>query len=65
MTFDLMGIIMFALSITFYELFTNNKKQCRKVYLENEDQGRGIEERDLHHSTGDIRFYTGDFISEF
>ena len=31
---------------------------------ENEDQGKGVEEQDLSHSTEDFRFHIGDF-SEF
>ena len=38
MTFYLMAIIMFAVSMTFYEIIANEMK-CKKLDLDNDGQG--------------------------
>ena len=52
MTSYLMVIIMSALSLTIYEIFTN-QIECQKFYLDNEGQE---EKWDMCHSTGNVRF---------
>ena len=61
MTSYLMAIVMFALSITIYEIFGNEMKY---VYFdfENESKDQRRENRDLHHSTGNVQFFIGDFF---
>ena len=53
-----MAIVMFALSITVYEIFAYQIKR-QTFNLENESQAQGEEERDLRHSTGNLRFLIG------
>ena len=53
----LMATVMFVLSFIVFEIFTKEEK-CRNFALENEGQCRGVEERDLRHSTGNVRYYT-------
>ena len=48
-----MAIAMFALSFTIYEIFAKQEK-CQNFGLENEDQGQGVEEQDVRHSTGNV-----------
>ena len=55
---------MFVLHLTIYEMFANQIKR-HTFDLENESQIRVGEKRVLHHSTGNVRFYTGDFFGEF
>ena len=57
----LTAIVMFALSLTVYEIFANLIK-CENFYLENEGQGEGREKGNLCHSTGNARFHIGDFF---
>ena len=45
-----MAVTIFAISVTIYNIFTNNIK-CRKVYLENEDNGQKGGKLAFHHST--------------
>ena len=45
-TSNLFVIVMFVLSLTFYEIFAN-KEQCKQVDLENEDQGQGVKRTGL------------------
>ena len=52
--------IMFSLSITVYEIFADLIK-CQKFDLENEEQDQEGEKRNLHHSTGNVRFYINAF----
>ena len=54
-----MAIVMFAVSLTKYEIFANYEK-CQNFELENECQG--VEERDLRHSTGNVQIHIGDFF---
>ena len=62
MTSYLMAIVMFALAITIYKIFT---KQIKCQTQENVSQGQGVEKRDLCHLTENVRFYIADFFSEF
>ena len=55
-----MAIVMFALSLTIYKIL-QVMKNAKNFDLENECQGQGVEEWDLHHSTGNIRIYTREF----
>ena len=57
----LMVIVMFALSLTVYEIFANQEK-CKNVDLEIE--GQGVEKQDLSHSTRNVQIKKGNF-SEF
>ena len=57
----LMTIVMFALSLNIYEIFTDQQK-CQKFDLENEGQSQGREKRNLCHSTGYVRFHTSEFL---
>ena len=54
-----MAIVMLAPSLTICEIFTNDEK-CQKFDLENEGQEQ-VDERDLRHSTGNVRIHRGDF----
>ena len=54
-TSSLMIIVMFALSLTIYEIFTN-KEKFQNVDLENEGQDQGGEKQALRHSIGNVRF---------
>ena len=47
---------VFALSLTVCEICAKQQK-CRKFDLENEDQSHRLEERDLHHSTGNVEVH--------
>ena len=60
----LMAIVVFALSLTSYELFAN-QENCINFDLENEGQGQGVEKLDLRLSTRTVRIHIGDFFSEF
>ena len=60
LTSYLTAIVMFPLSLNVYEIFANQEK-CQ-IDLENE--GQGVEERNLRHSTRNVRIPIGDF-SEF
>ena len=55
--------IMFALSLTVYEIFTN-KIKCQTFDLENEGEGQGGEKRDWRNSTGNFELHVGEFFSE-
>ena len=59
-----MAIVMFALSLTVCEIFSKQEK-CQNCDLENECQGQGVEERDLRHSTGNLRMHIRDIFLEF
>ena len=50
---------MFALSFTVYEIFAHQEK-CHNFDLEN--GGLGVKERDLRHSTRNVRIRKGDFF---
>ena len=50
-TSNLMAILIYALTVTIYNVFASEIK-CKKFDLENEDQGQEREKLDLHHSTG-------------
>ena len=63
-TSHLMSIVMFAISLTVYEIFAKHEK-CKNFDLEIEGQGQKVEERDLRHSTESVRIHIGDFFSEF
>ena len=63
MTSYVLAIVIFALSRTIYEIFANQIK-CQKFDLQNEDQRLG-ENRDLRHTTRNVRFHIGDFSPEF
>ena len=60
----LMAIVMFALSATIFEIFTNQEKG-QNCYLENEGQGQGVEILDLRRSTRNVRIHIGDFFRIF
>ena len=57
----LSAIVLFALYVPIYEIFTNQIK-CQKFDLENEGRGHGGESLDLCSSTRDIRVYVGVFF---
>ena len=63
MTSYLMAIVVFALALIIYKIFTH-KIKCTKFYLENDSQGQGVEKRDLCQLTGNILLYIAIF-SEF
>ena len=54
-------MVMFALSLSIYEIFANQIKR-HKFDLENEDQDQGGEKRDLRNLAGNVRFHIGDFF---
>ena len=58
------AIVMFALSLSTCKIFTKVLK-WKSVELENEGQGQGLRERDIRHSTGNIRFHIGEFFRIF
>ena len=64
MASSLMTIVMFALSLTIYEIFDNEIK-FEKFDLKNYDQGREGENHDLCHKTGNGQLNNGDFILTF
>ena len=41
------GKVIFALSLTIYEIFAKTNKICQMFYLENESHVQGREKRDL------------------
>ena len=52
-----------ACSISYHlQICQNNKKPS--FDLENESQGQGSEEQNLHSSIGNVRFYISEFFSE-
>ena len=53
---------MFVLSLTICEIFAKQEK-CKNFDLENE--GEGVEERDLGLSTGNVRFHIAYSFSDF
>ena len=59
----LMTMVMFALSLTIYEIFENQIK-CKMFYLKNEGQGQ-VGKRDLRHSTGNVRIFIGNFLQNY
>ena len=61
LTSYMMAIVMFALSLTICEIFTKIIKY-QSFDLENEGQGQEVEERNLRHSTGNIRLHIGEFF---
>ena len=56
------AIVMFALSLTIYEIFFKQLK-CQKFDPENVGQDVGGE--NLRHSTENVRFIIGDFFQNF
>ena len=60
MTSGHMKTVTIVLSLTVYEIFAKQGK-CQNFYLENESQYQGIEERDLRHSTRNVRIHISDF----
>ena len=60
-TFYSMTTASFALSLTIYEIFSNQIK-FHKFYLENKGQDHGGEKQDLRRSTRNDRFYIIDFF---
>ena len=62
MTSYLMVTVMFAISLTVFEIFAKQDK-CRNFHFENDDQG--IEEKDLCHSTKGLKIRIGELLSEF
>ena len=61
MTSYLMAIVIFAISLTVCEIFAQQEK-CQNSDFENDSQGQGVEELDLRHSTGHVRFHIGEFF---
>ena len=61
MTFYLMAIVKFALSLTIYEKFAIEIK-CKKFVLENGGKSQGGEKLDLRRSTGNVRYYIDEFF---
>ena len=59
----LMAIVIFALSLTFYEIFANKKRQ--KFDLEIEGQGHWVEKRNLRHSISIVRIHICEFYQNF
>ena len=57
-----MAIVMFAQSLTVYEIITHHEKY-QNFDLENE--GQGVEKRQLRHSSRNFQFHRGEFFSEF
>ena len=57
----LMSIVMFALSLTVYEI-VSNQEICQKFDLENEGEVQGVEERDLRHSTRNVGIHIGEIF---
>ena len=58
----LMALVMFALSLTVFEIFAK-PENFKNINFKNE--GQGVEERDLRHSTGNVRFHIGDLFPYF
>ena len=56
LTSYLMSLVMFALSLTIYEIFANQIK-CQNLDLESEGQGG-----EKHHSTKNVRLHIDDFL---
>ena len=59
-----MAIVIFAPSLTVCEVFAKQEKFLNFDF-ENEGQGQGVEERNLHRSTGNVRIHIVDFPPEF
>ena len=57
----LLAIVMFAQSLTIYELFANIMK-CQRLDLTNEIQGHKGEKRNSRQSTGNARFNASDVL---
>ena len=55
---------MCALSLTVCEIIAKQEK-CQNFDLENECQGKRVEERDLRHSTGYVGIHISDFFQNF
>ena len=53
---------VYSISHRLRNILKKREKKCQNFDLENEDQGQGVEERDLHYSTGNIRFQIGYFF---
>ena len=58
-----MAIVIFALSLTIYEIFAIHIK-CQKFDRENEGKDHGVEKQELRRSTENVRFYIVDFFSQ-
>ena len=57
----LMTMVMIALSVTIYEIFTSPIK-CQRFDLENEGEGQEGENQNVCHLTGNVWFYIGVFF---
>ena len=64
MTLYLMAIVLFALSLSPFTSYLQiaNQIKCQKFDLENEGQDQEEEKLDLHHLTGNVRFYISAFF---
>ena len=63
-TFYLIALVTFALSLTIYEIFSN-QEECQNFDLEDEGLGHGVEKWDLCHLTKIVRIHVGDFFQNF
>ena len=61
LTSYLIAMLVFALSVTICEMFTEIIK-FKKNYHDNEGQGQEFELRDLRHSTGNVRLHIGELF---
>ena len=52
---------MFSLSLTVCETLAEQEK-CQKFEHENDEQGQGVAELNLRHSTGNFRIHIGEFF---
>ena len=59
----LMAIVLPAIPLIICEIFAN--QESAKTDLESEGQVLEVGERDLRHSTRNIRIYNGDFFQNF
>ena len=59
MTSYLMAIVTFALSLTVCEVFAKQEKFQNFGFA---NEGQGVEEQDLHHSTGNVEIHIGEFF---
>ena len=62
LTYYLIALVMLALSLTICEICEKTRKP-QKVDLENE--GQGVHEKDLHHSTENVRILIEEFFKNF
>ena len=60
------GAIQLQIPDSLYDsCIAHHLQDFQSFNLENEGQGQEVEERNLRHSTGNVRFHVGDFFIIF